>query len=458
MEGLTVVELNESTRDEYMDHIIKAAMQNDIEEFRHLFLELHPADQTDVFLHLEELERKRIYEFLSPEEFAEIFEGLEVDEQKNIALELNDHYAAEVFNNMYADDVADFLSELQQENVSDILKSMDDEDADDVRELLAYEEETAGAIMTKEFISIKAYDTVGDVIELLRQEGPDAETIYYLYVVDEKERLAGVTSIRDLITSISTEKIENIMSTRVVSVHEKTDQEEVAQLIQKYDFLAAPVVNDDNTLLGIVTVDDVLDVIEEEATEDLGEITAARGSTDVTLTSFQAAKKRAPWIILLMFFGLVTAEVIGRFEETLETVVLLAAFIPMIMGSAGNTGTQSLAVSVRALATGTLEKRGLWKTIIREFSTGLLIGMMSGAVIALLLAIFYRDPLLGGIVGVSIVLSLGMASVIGTTIPLVINKLKLDPAIASGPFITTLNDLISLMIYFTVATSLIQYL
>ncbi|SDH94737.1 magnesium transporter [Alteribacillus persepolensis] len=453
-----MVELNDNTREEYIHQIVKAAIEADIDTFRTMFLELHPKDQTDVFLHLEESERKRVYESLSPDEFAEVFEGLEVEEQKEIALELNDQYAADVFNNMYADDVANFLAELKQDNVTDILKAMDKEDAADVRELLAYDEETAGSIMTKEFIAIRAEDTVSDVIELLRREGPDAETIYYLYVVDANDRLAGVTSIRDLITSVSTAKIEDIMSTRVVSVNEKTDQEEVAQLIQKYDFLAAPVVSDENVLLGIVTVDDVLDVLEEEATEDLGEITASRGSTDVSLTSFQAAKKRAPWIIMLMFFGLITAEVIGTFEETLETVVLLAAFIPMIMGSAGNTGTQSLAVSVRALATGTIEKRGLSKTILREFATGLMIGVMSGAVIALLLAVFYQDLLLGGVVGISIILSLGVASVIGTTIPLIINKLHLDPAIASGPFITTLNDLISLMIYFSVATSLIQYL
>ncbi|RSL32310.1 magnesium transporter [Salibacterium salarium] len=452
-----MVKLNEETREEYFKKIMKAAIKEELDEFRRLFLELHPADQTEVFLRLEESERKRVYEFLSPEEFAEIFEGLEIDEQKAIALELNDYYAAEMFNKMYADDVADFFGELQQEHVEDILQAMNKEDADDVQELLMYEDNTAGSIMTKEFISVKASHTVAEVIELLREKGPDAETIYYLYVVDEAGKLVGVTSIRDLITSMSDETIETFMSSRVVSVHVKTDQEEVAQLIQKYDFLAAPVVTDHNMLVGIVTVDDVIDVLEQEATEDVGEITASRGSTDVTITSIQAAKRRAPWIVLLMFFGLGTAEVIGIFEETLESVVLLAAFIPMVMGSAGNTGTQSLAVAVRALATGTLEKRGFWKTVVREFSTGLLIGVTCGVVIMLLLGLLYGDLFLGFIVGLSIMVSLGVASVIGTTIPLIINKLNMDPAIASGPFITTLSDVISLMIYFTIATSFLQH-
>lgn len=453
-----MVKLNEQTREEYIEQVIFSIEQEEVDTFRHLFLELHPMDQTDVFLRLEAEERKRVYEYISPDEFAEIFEGLEIEDQKSVIVELHEVYAAEMFNHMFADNVADFLSEINESSRTKILQAMNKEEAEDVRELLTYEEETAGAIMTKEFISIKKSDTVEQVIERLRQEAPAAETIYYLYVVDDKGILVGVTSIRDLIISRSDAKVEDIMSTQVVSVHVKTDQEEVAQIIQKYDFLAAPVVTDHHLLVGIVTVDDVIDVLEEETTEDFGELTASRGSTDVMLTSFQAARKRAPWIILLMFFGLLTAEVIGRFEETLEAVVLLAAFIPMIMGSAGNTGTQSLAVSVRALATGTLEKRGWWRTFLREFSTGLLIGIMSGVVIMILLAILYREFLIGFIVGVSITLSLGMASVIGTVIPLLINKLKLDPAIASGPFITTINDIVSLLIYFTIATSFLQYI
>jgi magnesium transporter len=265
-----------------------------------------------------------------------------------------------------------------------------------------------------------------------------------------------VASIRDLIVADSDRTVDEVMSSRVVSVHVEDDQEEVAQLIQKYDFLATPVIDNEGRLVGIVTVDDALDVLAEEASEDIGEISGSRGSTDVSVNAFKAARLRAPWIILLMFLGLFTAQVIGWFESTLESVVLLAAFIPMIMGSAGNTGTQSLAVSVRALATGNIERKGLWRTISREFSTGIMIGVASGIVITILLYLFYGEPLIGIIVGFSIMVSLGVASVIGTLVPLVINKLKLDPAIASGPFITTLTDIISLLIYFTVASSLIQ--
>lgn len=453
-----MIELNDETKEDYVKKIVEALEKEKINTFRDIFLDFHPTDQAEIFNNLEPEQRRLVYEYLSPEEFSEIFESLDIDEQKEAAPELSKDYAADVYNNMSADDVADFLGELQQPNVREILGLMDKEEAKEVQELLLYDEETAGSIMTKEFISLKSSSTVAEVIALLRKEGPEAETIYYLYVVDEDGRLAGVVSIRDLITASSEEQIENIMSTRVVSIHVKTDQEEAAQLIQKYDFLAAPVITDDNTLVGIITVDDALDVLEEEATEDFGEITASRGSTDISITSYQAAKMRTPWIILLMFFGLGTAEVINRFESTLETVVLLAAFIPLIMGSAGNTGTQSLAVSVRSLALGTSNKKGLVRTIWREFATGLLIGIVAGLAILVLIGTFYNDYTLGLIVGGSIVLSLGTASVIGMTIPLIINKMNLDPAIASGPFITTLNDIISLLIYFTIATSFLQYM
>src|SRR5699024_2997142 len=210
----------------------------------------------------------------------------------------------------------------------------------------------------------------------------------------------------DLIISKPNEIIEDVMSTRVVSVPDNMDQEDVGMLIKKYDFLAVPVVSSANHLLGIVTVDDIMDILEAETTEDFGEISATKGATDVNIGSFAAAKKRSPWIIALMFFGLITGGVIGRFEETLESVVLLAVFIPMIMDSAGNVGTQSLAVSVRGLALGTIEKNSYFKMIKRELGSGFLIGLICMIVITLLVALFYQHLALGLIVGFSILCTL----------------------------------------------------
>ncbi|WP_018921569.1 magnesium transporter [Salsuginibacillus kocurii] len=454
-----MVKLNEKTREEYTQLLIELLSAEDKEGFRERFLDLHPVDQLEIFQRLQQESRGRLISYLNPSEFAEVFEALEAEEQREVVKQLDDSYAAEMFNNMYADDVADFLGELKEETAKDILEAMSDEDAEDVKELLQYEDETAGAIMTKEFISLEASESVSHVLEKLRSKAPEAETIYYLYVVDTKGKLVGVTSLRDLITASPDELIENIMSSRVVSVHVNTDQEEVGQLIQKYDFLAAPVVTHTNELIGIVTVDDVMDILEQEATEDLGEFTAARGATDVNVTAFDAAKKRAPWIIMLMFFGMITAGVIGQFEETLEQIVILSAFIPLIMDSAGNTGTQSLAVVVRGLALGTLEKKGLGKTLARELGTGMMIGIMCAVVLAVVIPLLYDGNIvLAFVVGISIFLSLSIATVIGSIVPLIIHKLKLDPAIASGPFITTVNDILGLLIYFSIATSLLHYL
>lgn len=455
-----MVKLDEQNREQYEQLILDTLLAADRGQFRDTFLELHSTDQAEIFISLEKDKRKRVYHYLTSSEFAEIFQALEVENQKKIAFELDENYAAEMFNEMYADDVADFLAEIKDGKAEKILKAMDKEEADEVKELLAYPPGTAGAIMTKEFIAIKASSTTNNVIEQLRQEGPDAETIYYLYVIDNSEKLVGVISLRDLITAPTNEKIENIMSTRVVSVSVADDQEEVAKLIKKYDFLAAPVVSVEGTLAGIVTVDDVIDVLEEETEEDFGELTAARGSLDVNISSFKAARKRAPWIIMLMFLGLITAEVIGQFEETLEAVILLAVFIPLIMDSAGNTGTQALAVVVRGLALGNFERSSVGKMLKREFGTGVMLGLICMVTLAIVVPILYPEGgiWLAGIVGVSLFLTLSIATMVGATIPLIINKLKIDPAVASGPFITTINDILGLLIYFTIATALIHHL
>ncbi|WP_332696746.1 magnesium transporter [Halalkalibacter lacteus] len=453
-----MVKLNKETREEYCKHLFQLLTIEELDQFHEDFLQLHPTDQAEFYITLEREYRQKLYGIITADTMADIFQALELSEQKELIIEFDQKYAADMINHLYADDAATFLSELDPTEAQAILKAMNTDDADDVIELMAYPPKTAGSIMTKEFISLSSMNTAQEVIEQLRREAPNAETIYYLYVVDEQEQLVGVVSLRDLITAQSNELVESLMSTRVVSVVSTTNQEEVAKLIKKYDFLAAPVVSPNGLLLGIVTVDDVIDVIDDEATEDLGEFTASRGATDVNVTSFTAAKKRAPWIVLLMFFGLITAGVIDQFEETLSQIVLLAAFIPLLMGSAGNAGTQSLAVVVRGLALGTLEKKGLARTLLREFSTGMMIGLICALALLIIIPVFYGSFILAVIVGISIFCSLSVATVIGATVPLIINKLKIDPAFASGPFITTVNDILGLLIYFTIATSLLEFI
>ncbi|MDQ0339260.1 magnesium transporter [Caldalkalibacillus uzonensis] len=454
-----MVKLDEKNKEEYTRSVINALKAENIKAFRNLFLELHPTDQVELFVSFDQSQRQRVYECLSPAEFADIFQGLELEQQKEYITELDQTFAIAMFNSMSADDLADFLGELPDIMAETYLNNMGQKDAQDIKNLLAYPDETAGAIMTTEFIALATKDKVSHVLQRLKEQAPDAETIYYLYVVNEQRKLVGVVSLRDLIVARDDQLVEEIMSTRVVSVSVLDDQEEVADVIKKYDFLAVPVISKQGKLVGIVTVDDVMDVVEEEVTEDIGEISAARGAVDLQLSSFDAAKKRAPWILMLAFLGLISAGVIGQFEETLEAVARLAVFIPLIMGSAGNTGTQTLAVVVRSLALGTLDRVGVGKLLKRELGTGVMLGLICSLVLVLTVPVIYDgDLVLGVIVASSLLAALSVATVIGAIIPLIINKLRIDPAVASGPFITTLNDIIALLIYFSIATALLQYL
>lgn len=322
-------------------------------------------------------------------------------------------------------------------------------------------DQTAGSLMTDEYLSIPSSYTVGDVINLLKKKRPDAEMIYYLYVTDDQQKLIGVLSLRQLIISDVHIGVTKMMNPSIHSVQSGEDQEIVAKLIKRHDLLALPVTNEQAQLIGIITVDDVIDVIEEETTEDIGELAAVRGATDLTLSPFMAAKKRAPWLILLMLLGLLTGGVIQHFEQTLESVVILATFIPMIMGSAGNIGTQSLAVVVRGLTLGSIDRGSVFHLLKKQLGTGILTGLLCGLVIALIITVspfLQGDWLLGVIVGISICLSLSVTCLVGAATPLIINKCKLDPAIASGPFVTAIGDIVSLFIYFHIATSLLAYL
>lgn len=453
-----MAKFTKKTHKQYTKMVLNAIHDRKKQQFRDIFLELHPSDQSDIFKTLDSEERSRVYSYLDPEEFTDVFGNLDIQHQKRLFLEMDEPYTSRMFHNLFTDDAVQFLTHINHHRAEEILQQIDSKKADEIRTILAYTDETAGSIMTKEFISISSTASVEDVLEKLRNESPDAEMIYYLFVVDADKKLVGVVSLRDIIIANPNTIIENVMSTRVVSISEDTDQEEVGMVIKKYDLLAVPVVSKEDRLLGIVTVDDIMDILEEEVTEDFGEISATKGATDINIGSFEAAKKRAPWIVLLMILGLITGGVIDRFEESLESVVLLAFFIPMIMDSGGNVGTQSLAVSVRGLALGNVKKNNLWRMIGREFSTGALLGLICMVLISIIVFIIHGNSVLGLVVGVSILLTLSISAVIGAIIPLIINKLKFDPAVASGPFITTLNDVIGLMIYFSIATYLIDYL
>jgi magnesium transporter len=464
MSEATKEQLNEKEKQEkemYDEELlIRALQQEDLDLFRSEFIQLHSYDQAKFFSKVEDELRIRLYHYLSPEEMAELFESLDIDEEdyQDLLAEMNPSYAAEMLSNMYADDAVDVLNELDKEQVVSYLTIMDVESAKEIKELLHYEEYTAGSIMTTEFVAISQNQTVRSAMYILKNEAPNAETIYYIYVVDEDKKLVGVISLRDLIISHDDVMISEIMSDRVMAVGVSEDQEAVARQMKDYDFLALPVVDFQHHLLGIITVDDIMDVMEEEASDDYSKLAGIADLDSIDRNPFHAAKKRLPWLIALLFLGMFTASLIGRFEATLDKVAILAVFIPLIAGMAGNTGTQALAVAVRGIATGDLEKENKLNLIIREAGTGLITGTTCGIVVSMIVYVWKGTFFLGILVGVSVMISLFVATLAGTLVPLLMHKLKVDPAVASGPFITTINDIISILIYFGLATLFMNYL
>ncbi|MFC3884423.1 magnesium transporter [Bacillus songklensis] len=447
-------------REETEQRLLELLIEEKIEEFREEFLVLHSYDQAKFYAELDENQRLQLYRFLSPSEVAYIFETLEVPEEdyQQLLAEMHPSFAADMLSHMYADDAVDVLNELDKEQAASYLTIMDDEAAQEIKELLHYEEYTAGSIMTTEFISIQANQTVRSAMRILKREALEAETIYYVYVIDDEKKLVGVVSLRDLIVSDDETMISDIMYDRVVSASVAQDQEEVAQTMRDYNFLALPVVDFQNHLLGIITVDDVIDVIDEEASDDYSKLAAISDVDAVDKGPFNAARKRLPWLIILLFLGMLTASLIGRFEETLNKVAILAVFIPLIAGMAGNTGTQALAVAIRGLATGEVGNESKWKLIAREAGTGLITGGTCGILVTGVVYIWHGDVFLGLLVGASIFATLTVATLAGSLVPLIMHRLNIDPAVASGPFITTINDIISILIYFGLATLFMSYL
>ncbi|WP_339228768.1 magnesium transporter [Oceanobacillus sp. FSL K6-2867] len=443
---------------ERFEEVQNLLLEEKMEGFRTKFLDMHPYDRAIFFQEQDKPNRMNIYSYLSPEEIAEIMINIELEDVTDFFIEMDPRYAAMVFSKMPADDAVDVLNELDKEEVASFLTIMEKDAAEEIKQLLHYEEKTAGSIMTTEYVAIYQNETVKETMQLLKKEAPDAETIYYLFVLDDAKRLVGVLSIRDLIIADEDTRIEEIMSGSVVAVSVAKDQEEVAQMFRDYDFLALPVVDFQYHLLGIITVDDILDVMEEEASEDYSRLAAMSDTDKRDDTALTSAKRRLPWLVILLFLGLFTASLIGRFEETLNQVAVLAIFIPLIAGMAGNTGTQALAVAVRGIATGDYDKEGKMKLILREAVTGLITGTVCGILIAIVIYLWQGNLFLGLLVGVSILASLLVATLAGSLIPMLMHKFNIDPAVASGPFITTINDIISILIYFGMATTFMRYL
>ncbi|MFO7951208.1 MAG: magnesium transporter [Bacillota bacterium] len=422
---------------------------------------VHPGDLLEQIADFEPEQRVELIQKLPCEEAVLLLKEMEDFEQAEIIRHLDKEKAKVILTEMASDDVADLIGKLSPEEAQEILHLIGEEELADFGSLLKYPEESAGGIMTTEFISLPADIPVEEAISRLREIAPDAETIYYVYVVDHEGRLIGVISLRDLIASSDGTLMKEVMKQNVISVNAQIDQEEVARVVSKYDLLAVPVVDDQNRLLGIITVDDVIDVMEQEATEDIYRLAGASKVVDMELTEAPVGKVvrlRLPWLLISMLGGVISGSVIGGYESTLEAIVVLAVFIPVIMDMGGNVGTQSSTIFVRGLATGEIELTEAWLYFFREIGIGATLGLICGVMISVVAYFWQGNPYLGVVVGISMLATITVAALIGTLVPLLLSKINIDPAIAAGPFVTTIKDFTGLMIYFFIATSFIEYL
>ncbi|MGI6308858.1 MAG: magnesium transporter [Dethiobacteria bacterium] len=421
---------------------------------------LHPSDLLDLIDELKDEQKKELFELLSDEEAALIIQEMEDFDRVSLLRLLTKHRASAILKEMAVDDATDLLGELSPEEARELL-SLIEEEAEEIKDLLKYPEDTAGGIMTTDFIALPEDIPVEEAIIRLRELAPEAEIIYYVYVIDSRTRLSGVLSLRDLIAAGDGTFLHEIMFHNVISVPVDMDQEEVARVVARYDLLAIPVIDEDRRLLGIITVDDIIDVIEEEATEDIYRLAGAGEIESVNILEasvFDLARKRLPWLVICLLGGLLSGSVVGAFSVTLQSIVVLAAFIPVIMDMGGNVATQSSTVFVRGLATGEIEAGDAWHYLYREVKIGLVMGLINGVFIALAAFLWQGLPILGLVVGMAMFFTIAFAALIGTLVPIIFNYYGLDPALSAGPFVTTIKDVTGLLIYFYTASAFLKYL
>ncbi len=410
----------------------------------------------DVWSELEPGERVGMVPHLSSEKAAELLVSLPDEEQPHLLQALSVRGLAEVLEALSPDDLADTLQVLDAghpELILEVRALLGPEARAVADALVGYHEEEAGGLMTPEFVSVRASMTAAQVLDFLRRVHPNAETIYYLYVVDANDRLTGVLSLRELIVSPPETPVADIMDRDVVSARTDTDQEDVARLVADYDFAVLPVVDPEGRLVGIVTVDDVLDVVEEEATEDFHRMGGAPIDIDyVRASPWLLFRKRASWLVLLVVSMTLTFNVITHYGTIIQEIVILAAFIPLLIGTGGNVGSQVATLVVRALATRELELRDYSKVLVKEMGTGILLGGAFGLFMMLYVLVFRAEPRIAVALGITMVLISFTANLVGASLPFLFRRLGIDPALTSSPSITTVIDVLGLVIYFRVVT------
>ena len=429
--------------------------EHDFKKLKEELETIHPVDIVDAMEELDKKQRTLIFRLLAKEEAAEVFTDMDSDMREDLINALTDSELEEVMEEMYVDDTVDVLEEMPANVVDRLLMATDEDTRKKINALLQYPEDSAGSIMNIEYISLRKEMTVADAILKIRQVGINKETIYTCYVT-EKKKLIGMVDVKDLLTAGESRKIEEIIDDNVLFARTLDDQEYVANMINKYGLVAIPIIDHEDCLVGIVTVDDAMLVLQDETTEDISIMAGVSPNEDSYFGTsvFQHAKNRSLWLMLLMLSATVTGEILGYYENAMAVMPVLITFIPMLMGTGGNCGSQSSTLVIRGLAVGEIEFKDIFRVIFKEIRIALIVGLLLSVVNGIRIYIMYdQNIMLALALGITMIAVVTMAKCIGCILPLLAKKLGLDPAIMAAPLITTILDTCTILVYFNIVTA-----
>ena len=439
------------------DIFIKLLAQREFKAVRSILDVMNEVDIASLLSTLSDKELALAFRLIPKDKAAEVFPNMDTSMQTYLVTMFTEKELKELLDDLYMDDTVDMLEELPANLVKRILATVSASDRSMINQLLNYPEDSAGSIMTTEYVDLREEMTVGQAMAHIKKTGIHKETIYTCYIT-ERRKLVGIVSAKDLMTTDDDVPIKDLMETEIISVYTHSDQEQVAQLFTKYDLLALPVIDQDGRMVGIVTFDDAMDVMVDEATEDITKMAAINPSekTYFETSVLQHAKNRIPWLLILMFTSIITGTIITRYENAFAAIPLLVSFIPMLMDTGGNCGSQSATLIIRGIALDEIRFTDLFKVMFKEFRISLIVGAFLAVANGVRIFIQYHNPGLAVVIACSLMGTVIMAKLVGCTLPLLAKKVNLDPAIMASPLITTLVDTFSILIYFNIATVLFR--
>ena len=439
------------------DIFIKLLAQREFKAVRSILDVMNEVDIASLLSTLSDKELALAFRLIPKDKAAEVFSNMDTSMQTYLVTMFTEKELKELLDDLYMDDTVDMLEELPANLVKRILATVSASDRSMINQLLNYPEDSAGSIMTTEYVDLREEMTVGQAMAHIKKTGIHKETIYTCYIT-ERRKLVGIVSAKDLMTTDDDVPIKDLMETEIISVYTHSDQEQVAQLFTKYDLLALPVIDQDGRMVGIVTFDDAMDVMVDEATEDITKMAAINPSekTYFETSVLQHAKNRIPWLLILMFTSIITGTIITRYENAFAAIPLLVSFIPMLMDTGGNCGSQSATLIIRGIALDEIRFTDLFKVMFKEFRISLIVGAFLAVANGVRIFIQYHNPGLAVVIACSLMGTVIMAKLVGCTLPLLAKKVNLDPAIMASPLITTLVDTFSILIYFNIATVLFR--